>query len=348
MEIIMSEPTTTTMCVEKGLLEKPQEVSSLDMNRRSGTDHIPKQKDQPPQKRNNIFYHLYTIWLFTRSDIKTIILPSTLFAIISASSGPVMLTTTPTTITILQRIPITAIWVWSNLLPFAIDNQRQTASIIEDSENKPWRPLPSKRITKENAATLMLFFYCCAFILSIYIGGLPQCMTLMGLGYWYNDLHGADSHCVIRNLINASGYLCFTSGALEVISNETIWSLQPASYQWMLLVGLIVLTTVQAQDMADQEGDRLRGRMTVPLVIGDGAARYAIAVSISLWSFLGPAFWQLSAKSFGLPCVLAACVSVRFLCKRSEEEDKLSFRLYNVWVVSIYLLPLCKRLEEVM
>ena len=248
---------------------------------------------------------------------------------------------------ILKRAPITALWIWCNLLPFTIGNQRQDGSILEDSENKPWRPLPSKRITKDDASDLMLFSYFLAFALSTFVGGTPQCVILMGLGYWHNDLGGGDGHYAIRNLLNGLGYLCFTSGSQAVISNEATWSLKPAAYQWMLLLAVVIFTTIQAQDMRDQEGDRLRGRRTLPLVIGDKAARYSIVVSICFWSILCPMFWRLRAESFVLPCIFGAIVCGRFLFNRSAEEDRMSYRLYNIWIVCIYLLPLCKRFEQI-
>lgn len=46
-------------------------------------------------------------------------------------------------------------------------------------------------------------------------GGLRQNISLILLGSWYNNLGGADGHPFIRNAINALGYICLTSGAME-------------------------------------------------------------------------------------------------------------------------------------
>lgn len=76
-------------------------------------------------------YHLYSIWLFTYSDIKTIIVPKTTFGTLCALAAPVFgfsASYTPTPVEVLQRIPLTLLWVWINLLPFAIDNQRHASS----------------------------------------------------------------------------------------------------------------------------------------------------------------------------------------------------------------------------
>lgn len=108
---------------------------------------------------------LYTLWLFTESDLVTFVLPNTLFGICGGLSG---LLTTPASIDpsirradktahqILLRIPHVAAFNWLNLFIFDIANQRLPASVADDSLNKPWRPLPAKRISPAAAQKLLL------------------------------------------------------------------------------------------------------------------------------------------------------------------------------------------------
>lgn len=239
-----------------------------------------------------------------------------------------------------QRLPVTIFWAWINLLPFTIANQRQQDSIKEDSENKPWRPLPSKRLTPHEAKSTMMIFYLIATLSSLYVGGIWQCITLVALGYWYNDLKGADNSCIARNFINACGYLCFTSGTLQVASDASVALLRPVAYQWLLTIGLVIFTSIQSQDMYDQAGDSLRKRCTVPLVIGDSAARWTIAISVGIWSCFCPWFWQLGAKGFGASVILGASLLWRTLTVRTVKADKITFRIYNMWIISLFSLPL--------
>ena len=291
-------------------------------------------------------YHLTTIWLFTFTDLKTIVGPKTAFGILSALSGPILTKNAcPDVSEILSRIPRTAFWCWINLLPFAIDNQRRPEAIQEDSKNKPWRSMPSKRISERQAEYLMWTLYPVALISSFYWGGLKQCLGLMFLGSWYNDLGGADCSCIIRNFINACGFLSFATGATEVASRTQMLEnpFNNVASQWFLIVGAIVFSSVQSQDMYDQVGDGLRKRKTVPLVIGDSLARWTIAIPVGLWSVFCPMFWKLGIVSYAVSVTLGSVIIYRTLIKRTVADDKLTFRLWNMWLVCFYLMPVLKR-----
>ena len=293
-------------------------------------------------------YHAKSIWLFTFSDLKTIVGPETAFGILSALSGPILTTnSSPNNVVILGRTPRVLFWCWINLLPFAIDNQRQPEAIKEDGENKPWRPMPSGRLSEKQAKWLMWSLYPAAIIASMKLGGLKQCLTLIFLGWWYNDLGGADYSCIIRNLINACGFLSYASGATEVASRTELLGnpFKPIAWSWFLIIGAVVFTSVQTQDMYDQSGDDMRGRKTVPLVIGDAYARWSIAIAMAFWSVACPTFWHLGPGTYAMSMITAAIITFRTLTKRSVKDDKLTFRIWNLWMVMLYLMPLFKRIK---
>ena len=243
---------------------------------------------------------------------------------------------------ILQRAPLVVLWTWSNLLPFTIDNQRQPAAVDEDSVNKPWRPMPSKRLSPSQAKRLMFAFYLVAIIVSQRVGGFKQCITLIGLGYWYNDLKGADSSCITRNFINACGFVCYSAGAMEVALGFPL-PVEPGLTTWFLIIEAVVFTTVQSQDIYDQAGDALRMRKTVPLVIGDGLSRWSVAAPMAVWSWLVPLYWTSSSHGYVGPVTIGLSVIYRTLAKRSVDDDKKTFRLWNIWLVTLYCLPLLKQ-----
>lgn len=293
-------------------------------------------------------YHARTLWLFTYNDLKTMVFPSTAFAISNAlaayragsaakqTGGPLIL---------LIRLPLILLWAWINLLSFAVNNQRHPSALEEDRLNKPWRPVPAGRLTGAQAKSLALVTYPASFLASRLLGGgSGQCVLLALFGYIYNDLKGGDVNWLLRNLLNACGFTCFASGALEVALQSAT---EPGMIPWLLIIATVVCTTVHTQDMYDQPGDSAAGRKTVPLVIGDGPARWSIAITVTAWSWLCPLYWASAAVGYFVPVALGVLVGLRSLTKRTVKEDKQTFRIYNAWLVSIYILPLVKSYIEV-
>jgi hypothetical protein len=81
----------------------------------------------------------------------------------------------------------------------------------------------------------------------------------MVLGFAYNDLNLADWSWFSRNAINALGFCCFASGALEVALSTPLlsYSGNQEIIRWLGIIAVVVASTVQMQDMGDQEGDRM-------------------------------------------------------------------------------------------
>jgi len=323
-------------------------TNTINIHERPGGEQVfPDLNAGEEPSGKSYLYHIKTVWLFTFSDLKTIIFPSTAFGILNKLALSMQNRTTGGSsdyLHILGSIPLVILWTWINLLPFAINNQRQPEGIKEDLLNKPWRSMPSGRISPKAAKNLMLVTYVLAVIASKILGNLVQCLTLIGLGFWYNNLYGADAGVIVRNLINAAGFICFASGAMQVAVGRNESALELLGW-WYGVIACIVFSTVQTQDMYDQRGDALRNRKTMPLVLGDAVARWTIAVPMVFWCWLAPWLWKLSVVGYVAPVTLGLTVAVRALKERAEAADKTTFRLWNLWMVSVYMLPLVKACE---
>lgn len=234
------------------------------------------------------------------------------------------------------------IWTWLNLLPLDMNNEHREDDIEEDKINKPWRPIPAGRLSIEETKSLMLASYIAAILGSVYLGGLPECLALIVQGWIYNELGAANHSYLTRNVLNATGYMTFAAGAAKVACIHSGTTLQRRAHPWFLLLGVVIATTIQFQDLYDQKGDSARGRLTVPLVIGDGRARLSVKLPVAVWSLLCPAFWRLNARGFVLPVILGAVIIFRLSRYRDVSADKTSFKIWNAWVVVLYLLPFVK------
>lgn len=289
---------------------------------------------------NSFTFHLKTLWLFTRSDLKSMIYPNIVFGLVTAMSGPALgQNRSPTLFVILSNVPYVFLWLWLNLLLFNIANQRLPASVLEDAVNKPWRPLPSERLDQKQARLLLLIAIPMVFLSSIYLGATFQVLLLLALTWMYNDLGGADDSFILRNIINALGMACYSSGAAIVACGKEC-ALTPVVYQWIGLIGLVISTTLQIQDMSDQEGDAVRGRTTLPLLLGDGFARWTIGGAVMGWSMSAPAFWTRRIAAYVPPLAIGSILAFRILVLRNVKADQNTWKMWCIWMVSLYLLPL--------
>lgn len=236
-------------------------------------------------------------------------------------------------------------WSWTNLLLFNLHNQRHPNAVLEDSVNKPWRPLPAKRLTPTEATYWMYVMYPVVLVSSAGLGGLGPCLIEAFSCLWYNEWGGAESP-VLKNFLNAAGFVCFLAGPLEISVGGVSLVQYPKAFQWLTIIGLAIFMTVHIQDFRDQDGDRQRDRRTVPLAIGDAPARWIAATSVLFWSCLASMFWQVGIAGLLLPLGIGVVLSFHLLARRTVESDALTWKIWPFWMTSFFFLPLMKALSR--
>lgn len=320
-----------------------QRLSNLSTLARKRTKAMKELLPHPFIPSNKLRYTLKTTWLFTYSDATTSLMPWALFGITHALSAPLFYTSSQPVATICFRAPLVLFWLLINLLPFCISNQRYRAAILEDSINKPWRPIPSKRISPGQATDLMIKCHLFALIASSRLGGMKQCIAIIVLAYIYNDLRGGERSVVARNFLNGLGFVTFGSGAMDVAACDN-FVFTPKLMRWFGMIVLVITSGIHTMDMYDQEGDEKTGKRTVPLVIGDLAARWSIIVVTMFWSVVCPWYWAVGFTSYSATLTCGITVAVRYYGKRRVDDDKKTFKVWSMWLVCIYCLPLMKML----
>ncbi|RDW66511.1 hypothetical protein BP6252_10146 [Coleophoma cylindrospora] len=284
-----------------------------------------------------------TAYIITKSDIKTTVLPATTFALANAISGPLLTTApTPAPIDVLLRLPKAILWAWMNLWLFNLANQRLPDSILEDSINKPWRAIPSGRLTATQARHLLLISIPIVLGASWLLGGRNECIALMVLTWIYNDLGAGDENFLVRHFLNALGFAAFGAGATQVACGFPNFTLNNTAYQWLGIVVLAITCTIQFQDMEDQPGDRLRGRKTLPIIFGEERTRWWNAFSILAISLVACLFWQVGLIGCLIPGIVSMVIAGRTLMLHGVGPDRQTFKLWCVWLITLYLLPLAK------
>ncbi|KAI1358097.1 hypothetical protein F5Y08DRAFT_333397 [Xylaria arbuscula] len=296
----------------KGTVEKTTYSSSLrplDDNILSNTRHI-----------------LTIIWLFTRGDVFTFICPTVLFGLCGA------LTDTlhqgqynwDKPLQLVLRLPGVVFFVWSNCLVFELANQRLPESIIEDMINKPWRPAASGLVTPLQIRRAMLVVVPIVWVSNYFLNIAAETSVLM----------------VLRNALIALAFGAWNHGSLRLASGRSWDGLEPSEIVWTLTVSGVVLTTMHVQDLRDQEGDRRRGRKSGPIVLGDRLARWTIAVAIIFWSLFCICFWRVKIwEVAGFTFLILGSVVAFYCLALGPSSDRVTYQLWVVWLVAIYVLP---------
>lgn len=222
-----------------------------------------------------------------------------------------------------------------------LSNQRHADSVAEDKLNKPWRPIPSGRLGQKHARQLLLCSIPISYALSQHaLGAEQETLMLFVLNWIYNDLNAAENW-VLRNVLNALGITSIGAGAISVVTAGSPRT--PSANIWLVICAGILLTTIQAQDLYDQEGDRERGRSTMPLVLGDGVTRWLTAVPVVAWSIIIPCYWGVYSLMGWISVLLPGMVVVsRILTIRDAESDRKTFKFWALWMAGLYAMPAVK------
>lgn len=286
----------------------------------------------------SIFKTTDIIWGFIESDFFTFAIPNTTFGIVSAlASSQLVEGPSLSLVEVLQRAPYVLLFNFYSLLIFDLANQRSPESVEEDRINKPWRPIPSGRITSEQTRTATLFTAPLALGCNYLLGIWSEGLMVQVLSYYYNELKGGDG--MFRDVIIAISYGLANRTSLQLaISPHNAISRQ--GHIWTGVISLVIITTMHIQDLKDQKGDRKLGRRTMPLVFGDQPCRVAIAFFIPFWSYVAVAFWKLSLVAACVPCILGGYIAARVLLKREQPQDARTWRLWCLWHASLYAFPI--------
>ncbi|KAK2591113.1 hypothetical protein QQS21_011201 [Conoideocrella luteorostrata] len=280
------------------------------------------------------------IWEFIESDFITFAIPNTAFGIFSALAAPVLVETstkfTPSAKMLVQRVPFVLGYNVANLLVFNLANQRATQSVTEDRINKPWRPIPQGKINTDQTRRMMLVVIPVTLAMNYALNVWHQGVLIHILSWLYNDLQGGDE-LFIREIIIAVAYGLFNGGSLAVaIGQES--SLNSLGFTWIIITSGVILTTMQIQDLKDQEGDKSRDRKTIAIVFGEQFSRMSTALFVCVWTLLCSYFWAVGPVAFTFIASPGSVVILRlFLC--SSHNHARTWRWWCFWHASLYMLP---------
>ncbi|KAJ8132377.1 hypothetical protein O1611_g1247 [Lasiodiplodia mahajangana] len=283
------------------------------------------------------------IWIFTESNFDTFVIPNTAFGVLGAFASSILtegFQQPLTALGILKRFPLVLAFNWYSVFIFDLSNQRSLESIEEDLINKPWRPIPTGKVTATEARRSLFVAIPLVLLFNYLLGVWRQGFFILILTWMYNDIRGGDE--VIRDLIISVAYGMFNSASLEIAVGGGEYSdinISRGGLIWTTMISAVILTTMQVQDLKDQAGDRTRGRQTIALWIGDRFSRLSIAFFVAFWSAACLLFWDLRPYGYVVPALTGAVTAYRVLTMTAPKDDATTWRWWCVWTITLYLLP---------
>lgn len=303
-------------------------------------------------KLGKIPYALYTLYLFTKSDLPTSIVANTVFAVAGTLAAPVMIRdiSALSCLDIIRGVLVSLYFTWHLTLCFNLGNQRQRRSIVEDGINKPWRPIPAGRISPE--ATLACQLVSVLSLLALCattLGASKEAIFYLFCTWLYNERGWGDKSWWQRTLMNACGITTNLAAGLRVaaaaaasapdVQEPGMIRFTDRTLGWLVICAAVIFTTIQVQDLRDQEGDARIRRRTVPLVLGDAPTRWLTAVAVWIWSAASPLYWGLGYAGCLVAISFGGVVAAHLLVYCDRISDDRSFKLVGTWWMSLYFLP---------
>ncbi|KAF2841054.1 hypothetical protein M501DRAFT_930737 [Patellaria atrata CBS 101060] len=279
----------------------------------------------------------------TYDNTPTFVGPNATFGICGALAGSRLIADNESTfLDVMKQMPWVILFNWTNLLIFDLANQRNEDSAKEDQLNKPWRPIPMGLMTTNQMRQLLLVSIPLVLAFNHYVldVGVESALILI-LTWLYNDLRGGDENFVSRNAIIAAAFGVYNIGSMKVAASfGTSATITNEGYMWAYIVSGVIMCTMHVQDLQDQAGDRVRGRNSAPIILGDMASRWTVSLAIPPWIVACTSFWHLTWLNCIPATALGMYVAWRCLYLRNQKMDRRTWQLWCLWQVVLYTMPL--------
>jgi 4-hydroxybenzoate polyprenyltransferase len=253
-----------------------------------------------------IYHELVVFWDFTWRDWSASLIPGMMYTTAALRSGDSNLSSSRTMSTLACSFCYFLLYIYS------FDIANQINGIAEDRVNKPDRPLPSGRVSLQGAYIRWYITTVAYLLLSAAWRVLPW-GALWVVITGYTSFCGGDKHWFTKNLVFMTvGSLCLLHASWALVA-----PLATREWRWASTLSGVFGVVANIQDMRDVEGDRVSGRRTLPIVLGDRNFRTFMAAVIVVTPFFcwHQEFLQISHRPVHY-CAVALAVSMFYMAFR--------------------------------
>lgn len=279
--------------------------------------------DQPHGTWRLPFQEARLTWRFVYRDLPTTVAAAAAF--VPAGARHHALSPEAAALAFLKAVVFMGVYIYV----FAVANQ--LSGVQEDSVNKPDRPLVAGLVTRAGArrrwvAGMVLFT-----LLGWALDVLPWTLMWQAVVVLHN-FAGWGRWGPTKNLAMVLGAIAELAAIWQLTG-----PLDATGWRWILTAAIVFgAIGSHVQDLRDMRGDLAVGRRTLPLMIGERAARWQIglsmtAVPLAVYALLyAPERFGVAVVAWSLVlAVLCWTVTVRVLRRRSPVADDRTWLLYQ-------------------
>ncbi|KAJ7201896.1 UbiA prenyltransferase family-domain-containing protein [Mycena pura] len=205
-----------------------------------------------------IEHEIRAFWYFTWRDWSAAIIPGTMCTIAALRA----LDSTASAGLIARSLVRSVLYCLPFLYSFNIANQIN--GVAEDQINKPDRPLPSGRVSLRGAYIRWHAMTVAYLAAGAAWGVFPWTALWVCITICLNFGNG-DKHWATKNvLFMTAGPLCLFQGAWGLVAPPSA-----PETRWIVLLSCAFGILASLQDLRDIDWDRVAGRRTLPIILGD-------------------------------------------------------------------------------
>lgn len=211
------------------------------------------------------------------------------------------------------------------------------ADLEIDRETNKKRPLATGEVSQENYRQLFWISFAMSLLLALTVGVkfflIIITYQIIGWAYsaWPFRLKRFPGMASFLSALALT--LLFLSGFILLADNQDI-SQFPAKVFWLLIIAFLV--SLPIKDLKDIEGDKKNGIFTIPVLLGETWARFAIGLGI--FASYGLSVVLLNAKILFLPAMILGAASFWILQNKKISPRRVHIFVFGFLFIYVFLM----------
>lgn len=267
---------------------------------------------------------IHLSWQFISGDVSSAIVPALLFLLAAWQQQRLGVAGLP------LALGQCLLYFWLYLWCFCLANQ--LVGVEEDRLNKPHRPLVTGAVSYTGALRRFGVAMALYSVVGLWLGVIPWLILwqILVLG---NNFGGWTKPWLGKHLVMVLGIVAQLAAAWSITGPLTA-----VAWSWIGVMAGSHFILIAVQDLRDIAGDRVAGRRTLPLVIGERTTRWLLVAGFGLQPLLFHSLLVQPANG-GWPALLCSLllalfswtIALRIILRQSPAADHQTYLLYTYW-----------------